>query len=203
MVESYGQAGLLFVMVMQTLIAPIPSEAVLAFSGAVMGISDTIIYGGAGLIIGSVLAFFIARYGGRPIVSKMVGDKWIDGIDRWVSKHGMKSILFTRLIPVIPFDLISYISGVTSMKFRDYFVATVIGAIPRVFILAYLGSVAGGVFMYFGTGMEIIVILGILAFIAFAYMDKKGYIGGFENSIIGKLLERVGNEENKRDAVKG
>jgi len=197
MVETYGNMGLMAVMVIQTLIAPIPSEAVLAFSGAILGFQDVLVFGGAGLIIGSVIAFFIARYGGRPIVSRMVGDKWIDSIDGWVTKNGMKSILFTRTIPIIPFDLISYVSGITSMKFRDYFIATVIGAIPRVIILAYLGSVFGEVIFYFGLGMDFLLVSGLVAFFTLAYMDRKGYIGNLENTIIGKMMGRNVNERSE------
>jgi len=191
LVGAYGKLALTAVMIIQTIIAPIPSEALLMFAGAVMNIWDVLVFGGLGLIIGSVIAFYIARRGGRPIVTKMIGDKWTDNVDSWVSRNGTKAILFTRLIPVIPFDLISYVSGVTSMSFRDYFAATVIGAIPRCLVLAYAGSLAGGILASVGVGIEIVFAIGIVGIIALLYLERKGYIGNLENTIIGRVIKRI------------
>lgn len=191
LVGTYGNFALTIAMIVQTIIAPIPSEALLLFAGAVMNIFDVLIFGGLGLIIGSVLAFFIARYGGRPIVIKLIGEKWTNNVDVWVSKKGAKAIVFTRLIPVIPFDLISYVSGVTSMSFRTYFVATVIGAIPRCLFLAYAGSIAGGVLVSLGLGIEILITIGVVGLIVVLYLERKGYIGNLENTIIGKVIKKI------------
>ena len=58
MIAAYGQIGLLIVMIIQTIIAPIPSEALLIFSGAIgIKIIDIVIFGGLGTIIGSIIAF--------------------------------------------------------------------------------------------------------------------------------------------------
>ncbi len=94
LVETYGNIGLAAVMVIQTIIAPIPSEALLMFAGAIgMNVFDVLIFGGSGLVIGSVIAFFIARRGGRPVVVKIIGERWTDSVDAWVSKNGTKAIL--------------------------------------------------------------------------------------------------------------
>lgn len=192
LVETYGKIGLAAVMVVQTIIAPIPSEALLMFAGAIgMNIFDVLIFGGSGLIIGSVIAFFIARRGGRSVVVKIIGEKWTDSVDAWVSKNGTKAILFTRLIPVIPFDLISYVSGVTSISFRDYFVATVVGAIPRCLFLAYAGSLVGGLLTSLGAGIEAVFIIGIVGITGILYLEKKGYIGNLENTIIGRVVKKI------------
>lgn len=191
LVESYGQIGLTLVMIIQTIVAPIPSEALLIFAGAVMNIWDVLVFGGSGLIIGSAIAFFIARKGGRPVVNVIIGKKWTDTMDDWISRNGVKSILLTRLIPVIPFDLVSYVSGVTKIRFVDYMIVTVIGAIPRVFILAYMGDYFGNVFIQLGGTIEIIFVGGIAGFIVLAYLDRKGYIGKLGNTILGKLVKKI------------
>jgi uncharacterized membrane protein YdjX (TVP38/TMEM64 family) len=192
LIETYGNIGLAAVMIVQTIIAPIPSEALLMFAGAIgMDIFDVLIFGGSGLVIGSVIAFFIARRGGRPVVVKIIGERWTDSVDAWVSKNGTKAILFTRLVPVIPFDLISYVSGVTSIRFRDYFVATVVGAIPRTLFLAYAGSLVGGLLVSLGAGIEIVFIIGIVGLTGILYLEKKGYIGNLENTIIGRVIKKM------------
>jgi len=190
LVAEYGNAGLTLVMILQTIIAPIPSEAILMFAGAIgMNVFDVMLYGGLGTIIGSAFAFLAARYGGRPIVTKLIGDKWIGRIDGWITRYGRKAILVARLLPIVPFDLISYTSGLTSMSFADYFVATSIGALPRCLFLAYAGLLAGDMMRSLGASLEIIFMLGIVGFFAFAYMERKGYIDRLKDIIIGKLVK--------------
>jgi uncharacterized membrane protein YdjX (TVP38/TMEM64 family) len=191
LVKSYGQLGLTLVMIVQTLIAPIPSEALIVFAGAVMNLYDVLVFGGLGLIIGSAIAFLIARRGGRPLVVKIIGEKWTRLMDGWVSRNGTKAILLTRLVPVIPFDLVSYVSGITPMKFSNYLIATIIGAIPRTLFLAYVGSLLGGAFIALGGTLEIIFAVGIVGIMALAYLDSKGYMGQLENTILGKLVKRI------------
>ena len=181
----------MFVMILQTIIAPIPSEAMLMFAGAI-GIKffDIIIFGGLGLIIGAVIAFYIARIGGKPIIAKLIGDKWINRVDKWVKKHGIKAIIFTRLIPVIPFDLISYMSGVTSLDFKYYLLATIIGSFPRALMLAAIGVTAKEILDIIGLGLELTIVLGVIGFIILTYLDRKGYLGSFANKILEKVIKK-------------
>jgi len=178
-------------MIIQTIIAPIPSEALLIFSGAIgIKIIDIVIFGGLGTIIGAIIAFYIARVGGKPIITKLIGSKWVGRVDSWVERNGTKGIFLTRLIPIIPFDLISYMAGVTKLKFRNYFLATVIGAFPRVLMLAVLGFYTKGLLSLFGIGLDIIFMIGIIGFIVLVYLDNKGYIDILSNSIVKKVINR-------------
>jgi len=191
MIQAYGQIGLLVVMIVQTIIAPIPSEALLIFSGAIgIKIIDIVIFGGLGTIIGSIIAFYIAKVGGKPIITKLIGSKWIGRVDNWVERNGTKAILFTRLIPIIPFDLISYMAGITKLKFRNYLFATVVGAFPRVLMLALIGFYAKGLLSFLGIGLEITLTIGIIGFIVLAYLDNKGYVDLLSSSIVKKVINR-------------
>ena len=191
MIQAYGQIGLLVVMIVQTIIAPIPSEALLIFSGAIgIKIIDIVIFGGLGTIIGSIIAFYIAKIGGKPIITKLIGSKWIGRVDNWVERNGTKAILFTRLIPIIPFDLISYMAGITKLRFRNYLFATVVGAFPRVLMLALIGFYAKGLLSFLGIGLEITLTIGIIGFIVLAYLDNKGYVDLLSSSIVKKVINR-------------
>lgn len=184
--------GLLAVMVIQTIIAPIPSEGVLIFAGAIgIDVFNIVVFGGTGLIMGSVIAFFIGRWGGRRIIKKFLGEQWTDHIDSWINKNGTKAILFTRLIPFIPFDMISYLSGATSLKFRNYFVATVLGAFPRCFILAIVGGFARDILAFLGVSLELTLFLGVSGFVVLVYLEKKGYTKFLERKIIKNIIKKI------------
>lgn len=188
-IAAYGPWGLFGVMVIQTIIAPIPSEALLLFAG-IIGISllNVTLFGGLGLIVGAVLAFYIARWGGKPIIDKLLGTKWVGVLDTWVEKHGTIAIFATRLVPIIPFDLISYCCGITDLPSRNYLAATVLGAFPRCLMLAALGTAFGEVFAAIGLGLEVILVLGLSGLIVLIWMDRTGYIDLLGNRIIKKII---------------
>lgn len=191
MIQSYGSWGLLVVMIIQTIIAPIPSEALLMFSGMIgIDLLKIVLFGGSGLIIGSIIAFYISRLGGKPIITKLIGEKWIGRVDRWVERNGAKAIFFTRLIPIIPFDLISYMSGITKLEFKYYLLATVLGAFPRSFILAVIGISMGEVFNTIGISLEMTFTIGIIGFIFLAYLERKGHLDFLEKFVITKIMKR-------------
>jgi len=191
MIQSYGSWGLLVVMIIQTIIAPIPSEALLMFSGMIgIDLLKIVLFGGSGLIIGSIIAFYISRLGGKPIITKLIGEKWIGRVDRWVERNGTKAIFFTRLIPIIPFDLISYMSGITKLEFKYYLLATVLGAFPRSFVLAVIGVSMGEVFNLIGISLEMTFTIGIIGFIFLAYLERKGHLDFLEKFVITKIMKR-------------
>jgi len=194
-IESHGPLGLLVVMVAQTLFAPIPSEALLLFSAAIgISIVDIVIYGGTGLMIGSVLAFFIARYGGKPIIEKLLGEKWVGRLDGWIGENGAKAIFVTRLVPIVPFDLISYVSGITSLKFKEYFIATFLGAFPRCLILALIGTSAKGILSFLGIGLELTFAVGMGGLIVLVILERRGHLGFVEDVVVSKLIKRKSEE---------
>jgi len=191
MIQSYGSWGLLVVMIIQSIIAPIPSEALLMFSGMIgIDLLKIVLFGGSGLIIGSIIAFYISRLGGKPIIIKLIGEKWIGRVDRWVERNGAKAIFLTRLIPIIPFDLISYMSGITKLEFKYYLLATVLGAFPRSFVLAVIGVSMGEVFNLIGISLEMTFTIGIIGFIFLAYLERKGHLDFLEKFVITKIIKR-------------
>ena len=196
-IQSYGSLGLLVVMIIQTIIAPIPSEALLMFSGAIgIKIFDIVLFGGLGLIIGSIIAFYLARIGGKPIIEKLIGKKWVGRVDRWVEENGTKAIFLTRLVPIIPFDLISYMAGITKLEFKNYIFATVLGAFPRSLLLAIMGLSMKEFLTFIGFGLELTFIIGIVGFIVLAYLDRKGYLGFIENKIVNKIIRKSSTKRN-------
>ncbi|MBD3312422.1 hypothetical protein GF352_03145 [archaeon] len=141
-VEAYGGIGLFTAMIVQAILVVIPSEGVLVAAGMLMNTWEVTLWAGLGSITGASLSFLIAKKGGRPIVKKLLGEDTINFMDGWVDKWGEKGVLIGRLIPFIPYDPISYLSGVTKMKFNKFTVYNVAGTIPRVIMFSMLGSFA-------------------------------------------------------------
>ncbi|MGO4273440.1 TVP38/TMEM64 family protein [Paenibacillus sp. TAF58] len=106
----------------------------LAF-GPVWGTVYTIV----GATIGAVLSFWLARFLGNKLVSTRSKEKW-GKLEKQLQQKGFIYILLLRLIPLFPFDLISYGAGVAKVNFSAFLFGTLLGIIPGTFAYSFLGS---------------------------------------------------------------
>jgi uncharacterized membrane protein YdjX (TVP38/TMEM64 family) len=91
-----------------------------------------------GWTAGSLVAFYIARRWGSPIVKKLTSMERLKRLQPYVPKHPFWSVVLLRLI--VPMDVISYVLGLfTEMTWPSYALATALGLTPSAFILAYIG----------------------------------------------------------------
>ena len=128
-----------FLMVLQSLAAPLPSFVVTFANGLAFGT----FWGWALSLFGHTLAaavcFWISRALGRVPVEVIVGRAGLESADRWFARWGLYAVVVARLIPGISFDVISYAAGITRMSFRRFLGATALGVFPQTFVYSYLG----------------------------------------------------------------
>ena len=91
-------------------------------------------------LIGSTIAFILARYALRTTIKKIAAKyPKFSLIDAAVKKHGFRVTLLFRLSPVTPYNLLNYFMGLTSVRFMDYTMAS-IGILPNFFICCFIGG---------------------------------------------------------------
>lgn len=103
--------------------------------GPVWGTVYTIV----GATMGAVLSFGLARFLGEKFVRKRLKEKG-SKIEMQLQQKGFMYILLFRLIPIFPFDLVSYAAGVSKIKFTAFLLGTLLGMIPGTFAYNFLGS---------------------------------------------------------------
>lgn len=111
-------------------------------SGLAMGIPAAVLASFAGCLLGAVLAFLRARYMMRDLFllfSKRY--KIIRAVDKAIQHHGFRVMLLLRLCPVVPFNGLNYIGGVTAISMED-FVFALIGVLPLILFTVVLGATA-------------------------------------------------------------
>ena len=118
-------------------IAPLSLAAGLAF-GEVRGA----VYLMTAAIIGTSATFMISRFFGRNLVKNILRGAF-KNLDEKLQENGFMTVLFFRVIPLVPYEVLNYASGLSSIKFKDYFLATFIGLIPGVLISAFFGGSLG------------------------------------------------------------
>jgi uncharacterized membrane protein YdjX (TVP38/TMEM64 family) len=115
-----------------------PAAVFSASAGAIWGLKG-LIYLVIGANLSAIAEFLIARYFARETVEKFIKGK-LSGVDQHIEKNGFVTVLLIRLIPNVPWDVQNLALGLTKVKFRDYFLATLIGILPGSFALVYFGS---------------------------------------------------------------
>jgi len=149
-VELYGIPGLFLIMVLQSLIPIFFPSDVIIVGAVIFGMEplSIVIVSALGSTVGGVIAFSIARKGGKRIVKRFIGEKWMERIDKWFEKWGWSVVIFGRAAPFISSDAIAYAAGVTRMAYRVFFPLALIGALIRSAILVLLGQTITSFFAF-------------------------------------------------------
>jgi len=145
-VEERGAIGVLAfigVMALSVLFAPIPNVPIFIVAGLAWGPVLGTVYCMAGLTLGSALAFEISRRFGRRHVARLIGQRNANRIDNLVGNMGGRVVFFTRLMPGVNFDWISFVAGMTSVPFRTFIVFSFLGMIPPTATTVVMGDGLG------------------------------------------------------------
>lgn len=93
-----------------------------------------------GGLLGACLCFLIARVLGREKMIKYLGKfSQMQAFDEQAVEHGFRTILIMRVVPIFPYDPVSYLAGLSKIRFRDYAAATAIGMLPGAIAYNVLG----------------------------------------------------------------
>ena len=136
----WGPIVSMLLMVLQALAAPLPAFVITFTNAWIWGWAWGALISWSGAMIGAVICFYLAKWFGRPLVEKLVGNTSLEISDRFFNRYGRYGVLITRLIPVISFDLISYAAGLTNMGLWEFFWATGIGQLPATIVYSILGQ---------------------------------------------------------------
>ena len=122
-------------------IAPISMMPLIPVASNIWGRVPTAIILIFGWTIGSIIVFWISRKFGVPLIKKFVSLEKINKLESKIPKENLfLDIVLLRMI--IPVDILSYALGLFSkVKFKIYFLATIIGLIPFAFVFSYLGTI--------------------------------------------------------------
>ncbi|MFA6536975.1 MAG: DedA family protein [Patescibacteria group bacterium] len=151
-IDSAGYVGVFILMIMESMVLPVPSEAVMPFAGFLIFQNKMIflwvvLFSTIGSIIGSLLSYAIGYYGGRPLLYKygkflFLNQHHLDQTENFFNKFGSKTIFVSRFIPIIR-HLISIPAGVARMNLGKFLIYTTVGAGLWNSFLTYLGFLLG------------------------------------------------------------
>lgn len=126
---AWGPVVFVAVMALSVLFAPIPNVPIFIAAGVAWGPVVGTAYSLSGLVLGSAMAFYVARALGRRHLARLVGSKAAERLDNIADTMGGTVIFWSRMLPAINFDWISFVAGMTSIRFRTFIVYSALGMV--------------------------------------------------------------------------
>jgi len=132
--------GFIFLQASQVIISPIPGEVTGLIGGFLYGKFIGIILSTIGLTTGSLIAFSLSKWLGRPFVEKFVKKETIDRYDYLLHHKGAFLVFLLFLIPGFPKDLLCYILGLGHLNTKEFLVISTIGRFMGTVLLTLGGD---------------------------------------------------------------
>jgi len=188
LVSDLGYQGIVLAMAAENIFPPIPSEAVMPMAGYLTTTGRfnfwlTILAGVLGSLIGAVVLYYIGVWAGnlafRSFLDRygrffMTTSKELDAAEKWFEKHGEKSVLLCRMIPIVR-SIISIPAGFTKMPLKKFMIFTTIGTAAWTTFLTVVGVVLGENWERIGPVMKRFdfVVVGVFVILGGFYVFRK------------------------------
>jgi membrane protein DedA with SNARE-associated domain len=152
LISKTGYAGIVLLMGIESACIPLPSELIMPFAGYLVFAGEMKLFwvataGALGCNLGSLIAYEIGCYGGRPLVERygrwiLLGRRELDTADRFFAGWGYLAVFIARMLPVIR-TFIALPAGIARMPRPRFHLYSCLGSWPWCLGLAYLGEKLG------------------------------------------------------------
>ena len=117
----------------------LPATPLTLAGGAIFGTVLGSLLNWCGAVMGASASFFLARLLGRDAVHGILG-KWSEKLDALSARAGFATLFRLRLLPVVPFNVLSFAAGLAGIPFRSFLAATALGIIPGTLVYTYFAD---------------------------------------------------------------
>ncbi|MBI4462697.1 MAG: DedA family protein [Acidobacteria bacterium] len=180
-ISRTGYWGIVLLMAIESACIPLPSEIIMPFSGYLVTTGRFSLWwvgvaGAIGCNVGSIAAYAVGTYGGRPWLERygryvLISHHDLAWADRWFSRYGEATVFFARLLPVIR-TFIALPAGIARMNFWRFNLYTFLGSLPWCLGLAYVGLKLGerwptlrDYFHKFDTAIGVVIVAAVVWFV--------------------------------------
>ncbi|MBI2670491.1 DedA family protein [Candidatus Woesearchaeota archaeon] len=182
-ISFIGYLGVFLLMVLESMIFPVPSEAVMPFAGYLAStgrfdLFSVTLIASFGTMAGSLLSYFIGL-NGEHLIKKyhrlfLLNEHHLELTKKFFARHGAKTIFISRFIPVVR-HLISIPAGIGKMDIKKFIFFTFLGGFLWNFILAYFGFKLGENWTLITKYSKVIdlVIIGLIILVVIYYLHNK------------------------------
>jgi membrane protein DedA with SNARE-associated domain len=188
-VGDLGLWGIFILMVPESALIPIPSEATMLFAGfnvanGTYSLWAAVLVGSLANVIGSWIAYAIGYYGRIDLIEKHgrklhISPHHLQITDRWFERHGPATVFFARMLPIVR-TFISLPAGVAKMPFWKFTAYTFAGCVPWMLMLTLIGKAAGENWTKWKDSLHYVdyavalIVLAAIAYLAIRWWKSRG-----------------------------
>jgi uncharacterized membrane protein YdjX (TVP38/TMEM64 family) len=149
-------------MVAQAIIAPLPMNVVTITNALVFGPLWGSLLSWFSTVLGASLCFLLSKTFGKPFAQKLIGSS-MEKAERFFQTYGLHAMFLVRVLPLIPFDAISYGAPLVGVPFSRFLLATAVGIVPSILIYSFLGTLIARIYWWVLMGLLCAALIGIIA----------------------------------------
>jgi uncharacterized membrane protein YdjX (TVP38/TMEM64 family) len=124
----------------------VPGTALTILAAPLFGFWTGLLLVVIGSNLGCQITFFASRYLGNDTIQKWIKPgSFLEKASVKIERNGLLFMLYIRLLPLFPFNVINYLSGLTAIRHRDYTLATLFGMLPGTLVYVYLSHTAADI----------------------------------------------------------
>lgn len=161
----------IFASFLQVTFIPIPSSITIIVGNYLFGFWLSFLYSYIGIVLGSILAFYLGRWLGRPFVNWVVGDNKV--VDEYLIKMKNKEnviLFFMFLLPLFPDDALCSLAGILPISLMTFLIMQLFTR--AISILGTLFFMSGEIIHYDAIGISIMTLVCVIALVAFYFSYK-------------------------------
>lgn len=167
-VAKYGMWGplvIILAMIVQLILIFIPSVLIMVIAVLAYGPYIGTLISVVGILVAASLGYLIGDYFGEFTIERIIGKTTAEKIEAFVKRYGIWTIIVVRASPFLSHDAVSLIGGVVEMSYKRFIIATLVGSLPLLLLVAI-----------FGQSMESLkpgLIIGSVISIVYIILDKR------------------------------
>ncbi len=188
LMNQFGYLGVFFLIAVENIFPPIPSEVILAFGGfmttyTTLNIPLMLLFSTLGSLSGAIILYYIGKLLNKRRLIKLISGRLgkvlrlkaqdIEKADHWFDEKGNKSVFFCRFVPIVR-SLISIPAGMSDMPFAKFLLYTSVGSAIWNAVLLIIGNMLGdhwgtvvAVMDKFSLLVLVLLLIVVLGFIIF------------------------------------
>lgn len=160
----------LVLQIAQVIISPIPGNITSLAGGAIFGGINACLLSTLAITIGSIIAFYLARIFGKPLVIKLIGESTFNKYNKIFLEKGKTTFFLLFLLPFFPDDALCFLAGLSKMPCKLFLIYTVIGRLPGIIFSSLAG--AGAISLTASGWIIVGVLSAIVIYISIRYGKK-------------------------------
>lgn len=175
LITTISYPGVALLMALDATIFPVPSAAVMGFSGYLcyqgdLDLAMVVLAGASGSTAGSLSMYLLALWGGRPFLERYgrylgFDQRRMVTAEGWFQRHGSYAVFLCQLLPVLR-DLIPFPAGIARMNIGRFAILSLLGSIPFCLLLASVGFLSGSAWEGAVEAADRYDVIGLVALVA-------------------------------------